>query len=166
MTDGTESLANRVSLRPIDPGDADVNYRIFADSRALELSYTGWNAEQCEIFLRHQFTAQNNHYWHYYPDSTLEMILLDAEPAGRLWVNRSADEIRVLDVVVLIATRRQGIGTSIIEQLQTEARGSSQPVLVNVEVSNPSLALFQRLGFGVKEEKGAHLLLQWEPPAD
>jgi ribosomal protein S18 acetylase RimI-like enzyme len=166
MHEGMETAATRVSLRPVEPGDAALNFRIYADSRAYELSFTGWNAEQAEVFLQHQFTAQNNHYWHYYPNSALELILFQGEPAGRLWVNRSPDEIRILDIAVLIATRRQGIGTSIIEKLQTEATPTRTPVLVHVEVNNPSLGLFQRLGFGIKEEKGPHLLMQWEPQAD
>lgn len=156
-------LASRIALRPAEPDDADLNYRIYADSRAVEVSYTGWNAEQAEIFLRHQFTAQNNHYWHYYPDSTLELILLDSEPVGRLWLARADDEIRILDLVVLTSSRRQGIGSSILRDLQTEARQQGKPVLVHVELNNPSLTLFQGLGFVLKEEKGSHLLLQWEP---
>lgn len=163
MNEDTESMAARLSLRPAEPGDDDINYRIYADSRALELSYTGWNAEQAEIFLRHQFTAQNDHYWHYYPDSTLEMILLDGETVGRLWLVRTGEEIRILDLVVLISSRRQGIGTSILQDLQAEARQTGKPVLVHVELGNPSLGLFQRFCFGTKEDKGSHLLLQWEP---
>jgi len=163
MNDVTESSATRISLRPVEPSDADLNYRIYADSRALELSSTGWNAEQSEIFLRHQFTAQNNHYWHYYPDSTLELVLWDGEPVGRLWLVRTGDEIRILDVVVRLDSRRQGIGTYLLQELQSEARQTGRPVLVHLEVNNPSLGLFQRLGFVLKEEKGPHLLLQWEP---
>lgn len=163
MTEEIETSSTRLSFRPAGPDDADINFLIYADSRARELSYTGWNAEQAEIFLRHQFTAQNNHYWHYYPDSTLELILWDGKPVGRRWLVRTSKEIRILDLVVMTAVRRQGIGTSILRDLQAEGGRTVTPVLVHVEVNNPDLGLFQRLGFEAKEEKGPQLLMQWEP---
>jgi hypothetical protein len=36
-------------------------------------------------------------------------------------------------------------------------------LIVFVESFNPSLRLFERLGFVAADEQGAHLLMQWKP---
>jgi hypothetical protein len=46
-----------------------------------------------------------------------------------------------------------------------EARQGGKAVSINVENFNPSLRLFERLGFQRAEENGFHLLMRWQPAA-
>jgi hypothetical protein len=42
-----------------------------------------------------------------------------------------------------------------------EAKEAGKPVTIYVETFNPSLRLFQRLGFTTIQQEGLHLLLQY-----
>jgi hypothetical protein len=44
-----------------------------------------------------------------------------------------------------------------------EGRTSGRAVSINVENFNPSLRLFERLGFQRAEETGFRFLLKWQP---
>jgi len=51
----------------------------------------------------------------------------------------------------------------VIKQLLDEAKRGGKVTRIYVEEFNPSLRLFERLGFAVTEQQGMHLLLQWTP---
>jgi RimJ/RimL family protein N-acetyltransferase len=48
--------------------------------------------------------------------------------------------------------QRQGIGTSVIQQVLDEARRSGKPVALQVLKVNPARRLYERLGFSVTGE--------------
>ncbi|MEO6391216.1 MAG: GNAT family N-acetyltransferase [Pyrinomonadaceae bacterium] len=155
-----------VEFRDVTPDDQPLLFRIYASSREMELSFTGWNLEQQAAFLQHQFQAQQTHYAKYYPNATHQIILANDEAVGRLWVERRKEELLILDLVVLTASRRNGIGSRILQQLKEEAVQLGLPLHISVEMGNPSLAYFQRLGFAVINENGPHFTLEWRPPAE
>ena len=88
------------------------------------------------------------------------MIEVDGEPAGRLYVARWEDEIRVMDIALLPEHRGAGIGTRLLRDLLDEAEASGKKVTVHVELNNPALTLYQRLGFRPVAERGVYLLLE------
>ena len=152
-----------LELRAAAPNDDQLLFEIYASSREIELTLTGWSAEQCAGFLQHQFLAQQTHYAKYFPAASNDIIMLAGEPVGRLWVDRTDAEINILDLIVLTAQRRQGIGGRILERLKEESTRSSLPLHISVEMGNPSLAYFQRLGFAAIKENGPHFTLEWKP---
>ncbi|HVX29235.1 MAG TPA: GNAT family N-acetyltransferase, partial [Nitrolancea sp.] len=85
----------------------------------------------------------------------------DGVPAGRLYVARWANEIRIVDIALVPRFRNRGIGTQLIGEVLAEGRESGKPVTIHVETFNPALRLYQRLGFRAKEDKGVYLLLEW-----
>lgn len=77
-----------VSLRSVEPADEEFLLGLYATTRADELALTDWTDEQKAAFVRHQFDAQTHHYREHYPTATFDVILVDDEPAGRLYVDR------------------------------------------------------------------------------
>jgi ribosomal protein S18 acetylase RimI-like enzyme len=73
------------------------------------------------------------------------------------------DEIRVMDIALLSAFRKQGIGSALLRQTLEEAARSSLPVTIHVERFNPALHLYERLGFRLEEDKGIYLFMKWLP---
>ena len=59
-----------------------------------------------------QFSAQTRHYRGSFPDATYSVICVDGEPAGRLIVSRSDDEMVVVDLALVPGFRRIGIGVA------------------------------------------------------
>ena len=152
-----------ITLRPIAPGDEELLYRVYASTREDELAQVDWTAAQKEAFLRMQFTAQHRYYQEHYAGAAFQVILADGHPAGRLYVARWPDEIRIVDIALLPAYRNAGIGSTLLRDLQAEAEGAGKPLSIHVERFNPALRLYQRLGFTQIADKGVYLLLQWSP---
>src|SRR3954471_6469117 len=151
-----------VSLRPITPSDEEFLARVYASSRAEELAVTGWPGQLKADFCRRQFDAQSAYYAANYPDASFQIIERDGWPAGRLYVARWENEIRIVDITLLPEFRGSGIGTKFLRDLREEARSAGKSLTIHVERFNRALGLYQRLGFQQVEDKGVYLLMQWK----
>ena len=152
-----------IKLRPVGPDDCDFLVEVYGSTRAEELALTPWTSEQQQAFVRSQFDAQRAHYAEKYPAANHDIILCDDRPVGRLYVARLDQEIRIIDITLLPGERNAGIGSFLIKQLLDEANGSKKVTRIYVEEFNPSLRLFERLGFSPSEQHGIHLLMQCHP---
>ena len=153
-----------VTLQPVTPEDEEFLLQVYRSARAEELAQVPWSDSQRETFLRLQLAAQNAHYREHNPTATHDLIVLDGEAIGRLYVARRAREIRILDITILHAHRNRGVGTSLIKGLMEEARRAHMPLNIYVEFYNPSNRLFERLGFSKVErpdDDGVNHLLEW-----
>ncbi len=120
-----------------------------------------WTDEQKLGFLRFQFEAQHTHYFNEFPDAQYNVIMRNGHPVGRLYVDRRPDEIRILDIAVLKEHRNEGTGTKIVRDLMEEAAAANKRVSVYVETHQPSISLFERLGFEVSEDHDISVLMEW-----
>jgi GNAT superfamily N-acetyltransferase len=150
-----------VTLRPAAPEDEELLLKLYASVRAEELAQVPWSDAQREAFVRMQFAAQQSHYRQQNPSATHDLILLDTQPVGRLYVARRAREIRILDITLLPAYRSRGIGTPLIKNLMSEAECAGLPLNIWVESFNPSHKLFERLGFSVVDDDRVNHLMEW-----
>ena len=160
MISQSAELSN-ITLRPAGPDDYEFLVEVYGSTRAEELALVPWNNEQRDAFIRSQFNAQQEHYLKTYPGASHDIILSNGRPVGRLYVARLDQEIRIIDITLLPAERNAGIGSYLIRQLLDEANRSGKVTRIYVEEFNPSLRLFERLGFSPSEQHGIHLLLQW-----
>src|SRR5215216_2428005 len=149
-----------ITLRPVGSDDYDFLVEVYGSTRAEELALVPWTTEQQQAFVRSQFAAQQDHYAKKYPTASHDIILSDNRPVGRLYVARLDQEIRIIDITLLPAERNAGIGSYLIKQLLDEANRSGKVTRIYVEEFNPSLRLFERLGFSPSEQHGFHLLMQ------
>jgi ribosomal protein S18 acetylase RimI-like enzyme len=99
-------------------------------------------------------------------DASFDLILLDGQPVGRLYVARWSDEIRIVDIALLPAYCNRGLGTTLVRALQGEAAASGKPLRIHVERFNPALRLYERLGFRLVEDRGVYLFLEWRARID
>jgi RimJ/RimL family protein N-acetyltransferase len=151
----------QTTLRPVRPDDEEFLYAVYASTRAEEMALVPWTEQQREIFVRSQFAAQSQHYQSHYPEALHQIILLDERPVGRLYIDRRAPEIRILDITILPEQRGCGIGTPLIRNLMNEAAASQRRLTIHIESFNRSRSLFERLGFTPMEENGFYLLYHW-----
>ena len=156
-------MSSQITLRPVGPDDHDFLVAVYASTRAEELALVPWTIEQQQAFVGSQFAAQQDHYAKKYPTASHDIIMSDDRPVGRLYVARLDQEIRIIDITLLPAERNAGIGSYLIKQLLDEANHSGKMTRIYVEEFNPSLRLFERLGFSPTEQQGIHLLLQCNP---
>jgi GNAT superfamily N-acetyltransferase len=158
-------MTPNVALRPVEPGDEEFLYRVYASTREEELAQTGWGETQKATFLRMQFDAQSSYYEEHYRGAEFSVILSDDLPAGRLYVARWPEEIRIVDIALLPGHRGRGIGTRLLKDLISESEESGKPLSIHVEQFNPALRLYERLGFRKVEDKGVYLLMERAPRA-
>ncbi|MFN7985951.1 MAG: GNAT family N-acetyltransferase [Thermoanaerobaculia bacterium] len=150
-----------MALRPATPEDRELLFRVYASTREEELAPVPWPAEAKEAFLRQQFDAQDAWWRTHYPGATFEVIVVDGRDAGRLYLWEGPKEIRVVDVALLPEVRRGGVGTGLLRDVQARAAAAGKAVTIHVEKVNPALALYERLGFRLVEDKGLYLFLSW-----
>jgi ribosomal protein S18 acetylase RimI-like enzyme len=134
-------------------------YRIYASTRDEELAVVPWTAEQKEAFLRMQFTLQDAHYRGNYPGASFDVLVVGGLPAGRLYVSRRPEEIRVMDIALLPEFRRRGIGERVLRDVLAEADRDGVPVSLSVAWNNPARRLYERVGFSVVADQGVYLLM-------
>jgi ribosomal protein S18 acetylase RimI-like enzyme len=152
-----------ITLRPTLPEDEPFLLKVYASTRAQEMALVPWDDEQRNSFLAMQCSAQHSHYRQQFPEASYSIILRDDLPVGRLYVLREEDEIKILDITVLPEYQNGGIGTSLLQDLLTEAADAGKRVLIYVETFNPSLRLLERLGFKNIGEQGINFLMEWRP---
>ena len=162
---GTPGDASAVTLRPVSADDERFLIELYGSTRADELNLTNWSHRERQAFVEMQFAAQQQYYRSRFPEAEHSIILLSGRRAGRLYVARSEEEIRILDVAVAVEYRNAGIGSSILEGVMAEAAKSDKPVRIYVERFNPSMQLFERLGFSSVENTPSHFLMEWRPSA-
>jgi GNAT superfamily N-acetyltransferase len=158
-------LDPRVTLRPIGSDDMDFLFGVYRSTREEELAMVvDWTAEMKEAFVRQQFNAQHVWYQEHYEGASFDVVLVEGAPAGRLYVHRRPEEIRLVDIALLPKFRKGGIGTSILRDLLAEGEAAGKPVTIHVEIYNPAMRLYERLGFRSVEDRGVYRLMKWSSP--
>lgn len=115
-------MREEISARPERlPEDGDFLLALYASTRRPELAGLGWSAAQQDAFIRMQFDAQTRHYRASFPDACYSVIWVGGERAGRLIVNRSDDEIRIVDIALLPEFRGAGVGGWLVRRLLDQA---------------------------------------------
>jgi GNAT superfamily N-acetyltransferase len=140
-------------LRPIADADLPFLRALYGSTRELELAPVPWSDEQKAAFLDQQFGAQHAWWQEHYRTARFDLVLVEDEPAGRLYVDVWEKEIRVVDIALMPAFRGAGLGTRLLQQVFAEADAAGKPVTIHVEIFNPARSLYERLGF---VEKGMH----------
>lgn len=158
---GQSPAPSNITLRPVGPDDHDFLLEVYGSTRAEELALVPWTNEQRQAFIRLQFTAQQDHYAQKYPAASHDIIVSNSRQAGRLYVARLDREIRIVDITLLPSERSVGIGSYLVRQLLLEAERTGRATRIYVEEFNPSLRLFERLGFSRSEQHGIHWLMEW-----
>jgi len=116
-----------------------------------------------QAFLEMQFDAQHTFYQEQFFQAKFQIALLNRKATGLLYVERRADEIRIIDMALLTAYRRQGIGSALFEDIFAQGEQAGLPVRIHVEHFNPALGLYQRLGFKKIGDTGVYFLMEWLP---
>lgn len=155
----------RVELRPVEPSDGDFLLDVYASTRADEMALVHfWTDEQKRAFLKHQLDAQRSEYEKRFPAAAYDVILVGGEPAGRLWVARTATQIRLLDIALLPQFQNRGLGALLVNRLIEESEAAGLPLRHMVFELNPNAVRFyERLGFTLLERHGAYLEMERLP---
>lgn len=162
--EGKQSVGGTLSRRPETDADEVFLRGLYAGTRAPELVLIPWDDAAKAAFLRQQFDAQRIHYRREFPQADFDVLLHGGSPLGRLYLDRSGPEWRLLDIALVPDMRGQGLGTALLCGILAEAGAAGRPVLLHVEAFNPARRLYDRLGFLPLAGDGIYLPMAWTPP--
>jgi ribosomal protein S18 acetylase RimI-like enzyme len=151
-------------LRAAGPEDEDFRFDVFVSWRRQEYASAGCGDSQLELLLRLQFRSQQREYAVRFPDSRPSIILVGGRPAGTLWVSRSEQEYRIVEIAILPEFRNRKIGAAILKDLLEEAARNGKPVVASVGKSNSgSIRFHSNLGFKIRSDDGVYLRMEFQP---
>lgn len=153
----------QIDLRPVTDADREFLVGVYGASRDEELSQVTWGEGQREAFVRMQFEAQDSEYRHRNPHGSFDVIEVDGQRAGRLYVDRRPGDIRIVDISLLPEFRGSGVGGHLLARLMEEAAASRRKLSIHVEIHNRAAELYARLGFKVVAEHGVYRRMEWVP---
>ena len=157
LTDG-----GTVELCPVTESDDQFLLGLYASTREQELAQAEWIEGQKEVFLRWQFDLQRREYETRFPDADYRVIVIDRQRAGRIWIGADDEQIRLLDIALLPEFQNRGVGTKLLERLQSEAQSAGKALRHMVFVLNNNADRFyERLGFKKIEDFGAYKHMEW-----
>jgi len=151
-----------VELRPVSESSNEFLLSVYMSTRAAELAQVEWNDGQKETFLRWQFDLQRREYDTRFPDAEYCVIVIDQQPAGRIWVGADDEQIRLLDIALLPEFQNRGVGTVLVKRLiaRAEHEGKALRHMVFV-LNNNADRFYERLGFKQIEDFGAYKHMEW-----
>jgi ribosomal protein S18 acetylase RimI-like enzyme len=150
-----------ISLRPVTEDDQEFLLALYKSSRGDDLRGLGWDEERITEFLEMQYEAYQNVLTNDHPDIQDQIVLSFGEPVGHLAVEQRPEEIRLVDCSLLPEQRQHGIGTLLIQELQTQATAAKRPLRLQVIRFSRAVSLFERLGFRRTSETGSHFQMEW-----
>jgi len=136
---------------------------VYANTRRAEVQAWGWSGDQVAKFVAMQFEARRRGYKAAYPTAAEEILLFDETPVGSMLVERSASEIRLIDIALLNEHQNRGIGSGLINDLIAEANAADLPLRLSVLRGNPAKRLYERLGFVAGGFDGMYFEMEHRP---
>ena len=170
MTDKVPQLSlpkgETLRLRRVNPDDDPFLLSVYDSTRTEELAQAEWQPGQREAFVKWQFDLQRREYEARFPDAEYNLILINGQPAGRIWIGRNEKQIRLLDIALLPEFQNRGAGTLLVRQLIEEAKQSGKPLRHMVFVlNNDAHRFYERLGFKMIEDLGAYKHMEYKSQA-
>lgn len=149
-----------VTRRHVRESDRAFLFQLYAAVREPELALTPWTQEQRQAFVEMQFNAQTVGYRDAYPQAAHEIICAAGRDVGRIYWSNQADCLHILDITIAPSSRNSGFGSYVLREILDIADRELRPVTIYVESYNPSLRLFERLGFRAVTQDSFQLLLE------
>lgn len=147
-----------LGLRVASEGDLPFLAALYAHTREQELAAIAWPDHVRQSFLASQFALQHRHYVEHYPEADFLLIQREGEPLGRFYLAREERDDLIVDISLLPGWQGQGIGAALLEAASQQSFARGKGIRLHVLHTNtPARRLYERLGFRVDVDTGAHL---------
>jgi ribosomal protein S18 acetylase RimI-like enzyme/quercetin dioxygenase-like cupin family protein len=153
--------ANSLNLRPEHASDEPFLFELYGSTRAEELALANWDEPTRTKFIEMQFRAQRDGYRQMFPNGQFDIVLDSGTRVGRIVVNVTDAEIRIVDLVIAETQRGRGFGTELLRRLLQQAAAAGKPLRLQVVKGNRAAQLYQRLGFAKMGESVSHEQFEW-----
>ena len=124
------NFGHNITLRHVTPEDESFLRGEYAGARQEELSLLHWDDSMKESFLDMQFNAQHSRLHSVYPDADYLVLLEDAVPAGRLYINLSDNHIHIMEIAILPESMGRGTGAALPLEIHIEGERADRTVSI------------------------------------
>jgi GNAT superfamily N-acetyltransferase len=163
MATAVQMRSTAYNLRESVTADERFLLELYAQTRADELMCAGMDPLQREVFVQMQFRIRQAAYGATYPMALDEIICADVgTPLGRVLTDRTANEMRLVDIAITPKNQNRGIGTQVIQKLQQECMAQTWEMKLQVLKGSPAEELYRRLGFKVAGEDSFRRQMVWD----
>ncbi|MBF0195624.1 MAG: hypothetical protein HQL71_13765 [Magnetococcales bacterium] len=157
-------IGNGISVRPSKSGDKQFLKNLYHSTRN-DLSFAVKDEEELSLMIEQQRTAQITGYGTTSPNAYEFILEKSSEKIGRLMIDWTGTEIRILDISFIAAVRdKGGFGSAVIASLQQAVKANNAAISMHIlKVYVTDFVMCQNLGFRVKEDKGYGWHMLWSP---
>ena len=148
-------------LRTAAPSDAEFLLALYASIRQAEVAFLPGTPEAKTAFIEMQFRAQERQFAAAYPEAQRWIVMKGEAAVGRLCVDRQAAQILIVDLALLPAYQRQGIGRALVSDLQRQARADGIAISGHVLRTSPAQCFWERMGFTLTPIDDMYLRILW-----
>jgi ribosomal protein S18 acetylase RimI-like enzyme len=160
MREMTNTGGAYLSLRSASEIDIEFLRTVFESTREQEFAQTGWSVERVTALLADQFSMQHEYYRRHYPHGRFDVVMRGKTAIGRFYHDWQGAEARLIDIALLPAYRRGGIGGRLVRAFVAQAAARAMAAVLYVEIDNPVQELYRRLGFEAVGENGVYLQMR------
>lgn len=114
----------------------------------------GWDEAEQDRLFEERFEPRS-----------LQVILVNNEPAGLLQIEEFPHELFLTNMLVKPSLQRQGLGSKILRDLTLRATVIGKTIGLTVLQPNPARRLYERHGFKVTGQNEHRYFMKWYPPA-
>lgn len=159
-----ELTSTGFSLRGVTRADDSFLSGLTVTNRWTEVApLIDWTLDQKAAFLESQHGIQHLQYLRNYPDGLFMIVEHQGRPIGRLYLHRSEQRTRVVDITLIPEARGRAIGTFLLLSVQEDSARRGLPVQLQVATGNPAGRLYGRLGFNILQSGETHTEMIWRP---
>ena len=152
-----------ITTRAATEDDDVFLFGLFRAVRLPEFAHAPLAPAQLDLLMSIQYAGQKQSYGAEYPGGD-EVVLLDGQAIGRIWLYRGAAEHHLVDIALMPEYRNRGIGSALVKDAIAGARAAGSRLRCSVAATNPgSLRFHQRLGFHVAGRDDLYYDLALEP---
>lgn len=150
-----------LALREETEADVPFLTDLFLSVRGAMFDAAGLPKEAIRALLVSQAAIQRKAYRANYPDADFLVIVQEERPVGRLYLSRTAGDLRVVDISLLPEMRGRGHGAALLRGVQRAAAAEGRTVSLQVDPLSPARRLYCRLDFRETGPEGAALGMTW-----
>ena len=136
-----------IKLRQVEEKDDLFIEAVYRSTREDELKSVNWTEQQKKNFILMQSMAQLAEYKARFSGAAFQIIIFNKKDAGRFYTCETDTEIRLIDITLLPAFRRKGIGAFLLKELIKKSNSVQKKISLHVDPVNPAMQLYLYLGF-------------------
>jgi ribosomal protein S18 acetylase RimI-like enzyme len=165
MADTAKLETVNIQLRHAVIEDEDFLLQLYIATQPIETMAWNMSATEREHLLRMQFRGRSQTYSVQYPDAEDLIICLEEEDiskrVGRHLVTRQKDAVLGIDIALLPAYQRQGLGRRVLQEVQRQCAIEALLFRLQVLHSNPAKRLYDRLDFRMVSRDPLYAQMEW-----